>query len=156
MCIPFFKFLYQNKYTFYWTWASFQLTISTINSHCFGSICSAHTKQLYQFTSLFPWKYHLLCTKRNGLSWTWRNNLPTLFILQAVLCKCSGIGSSTAYPSELWKMYRYAFRFIVFGHLQWSSLQMFYAANLMCLVSMSFKVFPCSDHFARIKSECCH
>ena len=69
---------------------------STINSHCFGNSFSDQIKQLYQLT-LFPWKC-LLRTKWAGLSWTWRNNLPTLLIPQTVFCKCSVIGTFTAIP----------------------------------------------------------
>ena len=63
----FFNLLFQTTCTFYRTWASFYLMISTI-THCFGSIFSVQIKQLYQFTSLFPWKFYLLRRKRDRLS----------------------------------------------------------------------------------------
>ena len=66
-----------------------------------------------------------------------------ILISQAIICKCSVIGGSTAYPSELRKVHQYTFPFIVIGPLQCSFLQIFYSPNLryMCLVPTSFKVF---------------
>ena len=123
--------------------------ISTLNSHCFGSIFSALDK-----TTL---SIHLVSLKVSCSSHETRRIIPnmkkqsshTAYIFgtvasQAVLCKHSVIGTSTAYPSELCKALQYTFPFIVIGPLQCSFLQTFYAAKIRhtCHVPTPFKVFP--------------
>ena len=113
--------------------------IALLRQHFFIS----DKKKNYEFISLFSWKCYLLRTKREGLLRTWRNNLPTLLISQEMLRKCSVVGASTTYLSEICKVHQCSFPFNVSGPLHCSSLQMYYAANLRhaCLIWTPFKVF---------------
>ena len=73
----------------------------------------------------FPESVSFFATKWDGLLLAWRNNLPTLHMSQAVLCKCSVIGTFIVYPNKLCKMHQYAFPFFVIHLLKCPSLQIF-------------------------------
>ena len=120
----------------------------------FCSIFSSQIKQLFQCTSLFPWKCLLLRTKRDELSRTWRKifshclhhkkcfvSVLWLVILVPIPEKCINRHSLL-----LWLILSCAFL------CKW-----FTASNFRhrCLDPTPFKVFPCFYQFARKISVCC-
>ena len=133
--------------------------ISPINSHCFGSIFPVQIKQLYQFTSLFPCKCHLVGTFEHLIEETiFPHCLLKVFHKQCFAHGVLWLVLLLSIPVNYAKCVNAPPLCVVIGPLQCSSLQMFYAANFRhtCIVPTPFMVFQCADQFAQEKSGCCH